>query len=71
MDNSALANKIFDALSDEYDDEDEERREAVVLSLIDELDKLKDSNYLRAIIERLCERVDDLLEYERTEYEED
>lgn len=69
LDNSVLANKIFDALSEEYDD-NEECREEVVQSLIDELDEL-DSRCLRIVIERLCERVDDLLEYTYTEYEED
>lgn len=69
MHNEELANRVFDSLSDGYDDE--EGRDEVVESLIEELNQLPNSSCLRIVVEQLCERIDELLEFDYEEYEFD
>ena len=60
MSNEQLATLIFDCLSDGYDDE--EYKEDEVPILCNELSQLSDDSILRIAIQRLCERIEDLLE---------
>lgn len=56
---STLANRIFDCLSDGYDNEEE--REETVNTLYNELSQLPGDSFIRCAFERLCERVEELL----------
>lgn len=57
MDNFELASKIYDCISDGYDDE--EQREDVVNALCDELSQ-NENKYIKLSFEALCERVKEL-----------
>lgn len=58
MNNTELAEKIFDSLSDGYDDE--EYRNESVAQLSSELSQLSNNSYIINAFIRLCERIDDL-----------
>ena len=58
MKNRDIANMIFDALSDGYDNEEE--RPETVAELAAELEQLEESAMLKAALIALCERVDEL-----------
>lgn len=58
MDNFALANRIFDCLSDGYDDEEE--RETTVSTLTNELKNLSEDSFVKAAVKALCERIEEL-----------
>ena len=53
-----LANRVFDAISDGYDDE--EQREEVVNEILEELELLHGKKNLRACLEALCELVEEM-----------
>lgn len=53
-----LASRIFDCISDGYDDE--EQREMIVNSLCDELSNLDNNSFIEASFEALCERIEEL-----------
>lgn len=55
-----LSEKIFDALSDGYDDE--ESREETIEALQKEIDMLPEDSFLLAAIRCLCERIDELID---------
>lgn len=55
---SKLSQKIFDALSDGYDDE--EGREQAKTDLYNELSQIDGNSVIRAAIYRLCERIEEL-----------
>lgn len=55
---SKLSQKIFDALSDGYDDE--EGREQAETDLYNELSQIDGNSVIRAAIYRLCERIEEL-----------
>ena len=57
MNNYELANRIYDYISDGYDDE--EQREDVVNKLIDELDS-NENKYIKLSFIALCERIEEL-----------
>ena len=54
-----LAKKICDCVSDEYDDE--EVREEDESRLLAEIELLGKNSYIRAALECLCNRVEDLI----------
>ena len=56
---SALACRIFDCLSDGYDDEED--REETVNALYNELSQLPGDSFLRCAFGRLCEIIEELL----------
>ena len=58
MDNEKLAKRIFDCLSDGYDDE-ENREEAEIL-LYDSLSQLDKDDPIKAALIRLCETIEEL-----------
>lgn len=58
MNSSELAKMIIDALSDGYDDE--ESREETEIALYNELSQLRGDSFIRAALQRLCERVEEL-----------
>lgn len=58
MNSSELAKMIVDALSDGYDDE--ENREETEITLYNELSQLRGDSFIRAALQRLCERVEEL-----------
>jgi hypothetical protein len=58
MKNRDIAEMIFTALSDGYDNEEE--RPETVAELAAELDKLEEGATLKAALIALCERVEDL-----------
>lgn len=60
VNSSELARMIFDALSDGYDDE--ESREEAEITLYNELSQLPGDSFIRAALQKLCERVEDLEE---------
>lgn len=60
MNNAELAKRIFDCLSDGYDDE--EQREETEADLYNELSQISDDSCVKAAIARLCERIEDLEE---------
>lgn len=58
MNSSELARKIFDCLSDGYDDE--EFREETETALYNELSQISNDSFVKAALLRLCERVEEL-----------
>ena len=58
MDSYELAKRVFDCLSDGYDDE--EYREEDVTALYNELSQINNDSSIYAAIIQLCERVEDL-----------
>lgn len=58
MNSSELTRMIVDALSDGYDDE--ENREEAEIDLYNELSQLRNDSFIRAALQRLCERVEEL-----------
>lgn len=58
MDSYELAQNIFDALSDGYDDE--ENREETEIALYNELSQLSGDSFIRVALQRLCERIEEL-----------
>ena len=60
MDNAELTKRIFDCLSDGYDDE--ENREETEEQLCNELSNIGKDNILKIAIMQLCERIEELLE---------
>lgn len=60
VNSSELARMIVDALSDGYDDE--ENREEAETALYNELSQLPGNSFIRIVLQRLCERIEDLEE---------
>lgn len=60
MSNVKLVSRIYDCISDGYDDE--EYREESEIAMRAELERLEDDSYIKAALERLCERIEDLEE---------
>ena len=60
MNNSKLAKKIVDCLSDGYDDE--ENREEAERALCNDLSQLKEDSIVKAAILRMCETIEELTE---------
>lgn len=60
MKNAELAKRIFDCLSDGYDDE--EYREETENALYNELSQISDDSFIKAAFMRLCERIEELEE---------
>ena len=60
INSSELARMIVDALSDGYDDE--ENREEAKTTLYNELSQLPGNSFIRIVLQRLCERIEDLEE---------
>ena len=58
MNSAELANRIFDCLSDGYDDE--EYREEEVLALYNELSQISNDSFIKAALLELCERIEEL-----------
>lgn len=58
MNDFELAHRIFDVMSDGYDDE--EQRESVVEELVAELQSLGEQGALRKCFIVLCERIEEL-----------
>ena len=58
MDNGKLAERIFDCLSDGYDDE--ENREKTENLLYDSLSQLDKDDPIKAVLIRLCEAIEEL-----------
>ena len=60
MNSADLAKRIFDCLSDGYDDE--EFREETETALYNELSQISNDSFIKAALLRLCERVEELEE---------
>lgn len=60
---SKLSQKIFDALSDGYDDE--EGREQAETDLYNELSQIESGSIIRTALYKLCERVEDVQKFEK------
>lgn len=58
MNNSDLAKRICDCLSDGYDDE--EYREETEVELYNELSQIGNDNWVKAALLRLCERIEEM-----------
>lgn len=58
INNSELAKRIFDCVSDGYDDE--EHREEAEIALYNELSQISNESDIKAALLRLCERVEEL-----------
>lgn len=58
INNAELAKRIFDCISDGYDDE--EYREETEIELYNELSQIDSSSFIKASFERLCERIEEL-----------
>ncbi|RGI72019.1 hypothetical protein DWZ29_11025 [Anaerobutyricum hallii] len=58
MNNSKLAKKIVDCLSDGYDDE--ENREEAERALCNDLSQLKEDSIVKTAILRMCETIEEL-----------
>lgn len=58
MNSVELAKRIFDCLSDGYDDE--EYREETETKLWNELSQISNDSYIKAAFIRLCERIEEL-----------
>lgn len=56
--NAELARRICDCLSDGYDDE--EYREETEISLYNELSQISSDSIIKAVLKKLCERIEDL-----------
>ena len=65
MNNSKLAKKIVDCLSDGYDDE--ENREEAERALCNDLSQLKEDSIVKAAILRMCETIEELEQILRDE----
>lgn len=57
---SELTRMVLDTLSDGYDDE--ENREEAETALYNELSQLSGNSVIRIVLQRLCERVEELEE---------
>ena len=60
MNSADLAKRIFDCLSDGYDDE--EFREETEIALYNELSQISNDSFIKVALLRLCERVEELEE---------
>ena len=60
MNSADLAKRIFDCLSDGYDNE--EFREETEIALYNELSQISNDSFIKAALLRLCERVEELEE---------
>ena len=60
MNSAELAKRIFDCLSDGYDDE--EFRKETETALYNELSQISNDSFIKAALLRLCERVEELEE---------
>ena len=60
MNSAELAKRIFDCLSEGYDDE--ESREETETALYNELSQISNDSLVRVALLRLCERVEELEE---------
>ena len=60
MNSSELTKRIYDCLSDGYDDE--EFREETETVLYNELSQISNDSFIKAALLRLCERVEELEE---------
>ena len=60
MNSADLAKRIFDCLSDRYDDE--EFRKETETALYNELSQISNDSFIKAALLRLCERVEELEE---------
>ena len=60
MNSSELTKRIYDCLSDGYDDE--EFREETETALYNELSQISNDSFIKAALLRLCERVEELEE---------
>lgn len=58
MNSAELANRIFNCLSDGYDDE--EYREETESALYNELSQISNDSFIKAALLRLCERIEEL-----------
>lgn len=58
MNNSKLAKKIVDCLSDGYDDE--ENRKEAERALCNDLSQLKEDSIVKTAILRMCETIEEL-----------
>ena len=58
MNSADLAKRIFDCLSDGYDDE--ENIEETETALYNELSQISNDSFVKAAFMRLCERVEEL-----------
>ena len=58
MNSAELAKRIFDCLSDGYDDE--EYREETEMELYNELSQVSDDSNIKIAFVRLCERIEEL-----------
>ena len=59
MNSNLLSERIFDCLSDGYDDE--EFREESINDLYNEISQLDGHSTLRAVLSALCDRIEELL----------
>lgn len=58
MNSSELAKRIFDCISDGYDDE--EHREETEMKLYNELSQIDNDSIIKDAFVALCERIEDL-----------
>lgn len=58
MNSNMLSERIFDYLSDGYDDE--EFREVEISKLYNEISQLDGNSTLRAVLSALCDRIEEL-----------
>ena len=58
MNSNLLSERIFDCLSDGYDDE--EFREESINDLYNEISQLDGNSTLRAVLSALCDRIEEL-----------
>lgn len=58
MNSAELAKRIFDCLSDGYDDE--EHREETETKLYNELSQISNGSSIKAAFVKLCERIEEL-----------
>lgn len=58
MENLELANRIFDFISDGYDDE--EHRETTVNQLCEELSETEDDSAIKCALIALCDKIEEL-----------
>ena len=58
MNSNMLSERIFDYLSDGYDDE--EFRELEISKLYNEISQLDGNSTLRAVLSALCDRIEEL-----------
>lgn len=58
MNSNELSERIFNALSDGYDDE--EVRDETVTALYNELSQISNDSYIKAAFVQLCERIEEL-----------